>query len=40
MFHDINFLMDIVQVALLWDELGVNRMWSMLLESMDRKLIE
>ena len=37
---DIFFLMNIVQMTLLWDEQGVNRMWSMLLESMDRKLIE
>ena len=37
---DIIFLMNNVQVILLWDEQGVNRMWSMLLESMDKKLIE
>ena len=37
---DIIFLMNIVEVTLLWGELGVNKVWSMLLESMHRKLIE
>ena len=29
------FLMNIVQVTLLWDKLGVNKTWSILLESLD-----
>ena len=37
---DIIYLMNIVQVTLLWDELGVDEMWSILLESLDRKLTE
>ena len=32
---DIISLMNIVQVTLLWDELEVNKMWLILLESLD-----